>query len=136
MSQSHPPKLLALDHLVLTVTDPDATVEFYTRVLGMTHVRFDAADGTTRHALAFGTQKINLHAAGREFVPHAALPGTGSADLCFLTDRDLGDWQEHLAEAGVAVELGPVPRTGAVGPLTSIYLRDPDGNLIEIATPG
>jgi catechol 2,3-dioxygenase-like lactoylglutathione lyase family enzyme len=119
----------ALDHLVLTVRDIDATVAFYTRVLGMTAVT--AAPGRT--ALHFGTSKINLHQTGREFEPRAAHPLPGSGDLCFITSVPLTEVAAHLAAAGVAVELGPVPRTGATGPIVSLYLRDPDGNLIEVA---
>jgi catechol 2,3-dioxygenase-like lactoylglutathione lyase family enzyme len=125
--------LRALDHLVLTVADIDATVAFYRDVLGMAPARFTPADGTTRLALTFGVQKINLHQADHTFEPKAARVQPGSADLCFLTDTPLSDWQAHLASQGVPVETGPVPRSGATGPIMSIYLRDPDGNLIEIA---
>lgn len=127
------PKLTALDHLVLTVADIASTVAFYERALGMTAERFSPADGTERIALMFGRQKINLHQQGAEFEPKATLPKPGSADLCFLTDTSLSDWQVHLLDVGVTIEEGPVPRTGATGPLMSIYLRDPDGNLIEIS---
>ncbi|MBJ6372298.1 VOC family protein [Sedimentitalea arenosa] len=130
-----PPRLTALDHLVLTVADIPATLAFYADVLGMTAETFQPADGTMRHALRFGTQKINLHPRGGEFDPRATHPRPGSADLCFLTDRPLADWQAHLQAHGIAVIDGPVRRTGATGPIRSIYLRDPDGNLIEIATP-
>ena len=129
------PTLALLDHLVLTVADLDRTVAFYTGALGMETQHFDATDGTTRHALRFGDQKINLHEAGREFEPKAAFPAPGSADLCFLSDVPLADWMRHLGEQGVAIEEGPVARTGASGPIASIYLRDPDGNLIEISNP-
>ncbi|SDX00355.1 VOC family protein [Paracoccus sanguinis] len=125
-----PLRVRALDHLVLTVTDIEATVAFY-EALGMTRVRF----GEGRVALAFGGQKINLHQAGAEIAPHAAHPRPGSADLCFLVEGDVADLSAHLAAAGLAVELGPVPRTGAQGPLTSVYLRDPDGNLVELSVP-
>ncbi len=118
-----------LDHLVLTVTNIDDTCDFYERVLGMEHVVF----GEGRHALIFGTQKINLHEAGREFEPKAAAPTPGSADLCFWTQTQLDDVIEHLQEAEIVVEQGPVRRTGARGPIISVYLRDPDGNLIEIS---
>ncbi len=130
------PEVTSLDHLVLTVADMDATVLFYTRVLGMAAQTFTPADGTTRHALRFGVQKINLHQAGAEFAPRAADARPGTADLCFVSAVPLADWQAHLAAMGVPVEMGPVPRTGATGPLTSIYLRDPDGNLIEISNAG
>ena len=118
-----------LDHLVLTVTDVEASVAFYERALGMTPVTF--AGG--RRALAFGAQKINLHPHGREFEPKAARPTPGSADLCFLTARPLAEVQAHLAACGVAIVEGPVRRTGATGPILSVYFRDPDGNLIEVA---
>ncbi|WP_226359002.1 MULTISPECIES: VOC family protein [unclassified Pseudonocardia] len=118
-----------LDHLVLTVADVDATVAFYTRVLGMEAVEF----GGGRRALAFGPSKINLHRAGHEFEPKADRPTPGSADLCLITLDPIEQVRCELAEAGVAVEEGPVERTGARGPLLSVYLRDPDGNLVEIS---
>lgn len=124
-----PVRLASLDHLVLTVADIDASIAFYERVLGMRAETF----GAGRRALAIGSQKLNLHRAGSEFTPHAAAPTRGSADLCFLTDIALDDVISHLAACGVAVEEGPVPRTGATGPIRSVYLRDPDGNLIEVA---
>jgi len=118
-----------IDHLVLTVADIDRTVDFYRRVLGMTPVTF----GSGRQALAFGNQKINLHRAGTEFDPKAHSPTPGSADLCFITNADLPEVREHLQEVGVVIERGPVDRTGALGPIRSIYFRDPDMNLIEVA---
>ncbi|MDD3519320.1 MAG: VOC family protein [Chromatiales bacterium] len=118
-----------LDHLVLTVADVDVSIAFYERVLGMRAVSF----GNGRRALAFGEQKINLHAHSREFEPKATRPTPGSADLCFLTDVPLSEVQAHLANCGVDVIEGPVARTGATGPILSLYVRDPDGNLIEIA---
>ncbi|HJW50453.1 MAG TPA: VOC family protein [Burkholderiaceae bacterium] len=118
-----------LDHLVLTVRDVDATCSFYVRVLGMQVVTF----GEARKALAFGRQKINLHQAGREFEPKAALPTPGSADLCLITDVPLDEAIAHLTTCGVAVVEGPVMRTGATGPIRSVYFRDPDGNLIEVS---
>jgi catechol 2,3-dioxygenase-like lactoylglutathione lyase family enzyme len=118
----------SLDHLVLTVADIDATVGFY-EALGMHRETF----GDGRVALRFGDQKLNLHEAGSELAPHAANPTRGSADLCFLVD-DLRRTAELLAKNGIAVELGPVGRTGATAPLTSLYVRDPDGNLVELAT--
>jgi catechol 2,3-dioxygenase-like lactoylglutathione lyase family enzyme len=119
----------SLDHLVLTVRDLQASIDFYVRGLGMTEVTF----GAGRKALAFGTQKINLHEAGKEFEPKAERPTPGSADLCFLTSTPVEQYATHLAALGIAVIEGPVARTGAVGPLLSIYVRDPDLNLIEIA---
>lgn len=126
----------SLDHLVLSVADIAATLAFYTTVLGMKHQVFYPADGTTRHALKFGAQKINLHAAAAPFAPYAAQPTPGSADLCFLSDHPLADWLAHFEALRIAVEQGPVARTGATGGLMSIYIRDPDGNLIEIANRG
>lgn len=119
----------SLDHLVLTVADIDASCAFYQRVLGMEVVTF----GAGRKALAFGAQKINLHQSGREFEPKAHRPTPGSADLCFLTTLPLAQVEAHLASAGVAVGEGPVQRTGAQGPILSVYFRDPDLNLIEVS---
>jgi catechol 2,3-dioxygenase-like lactoylglutathione lyase family enzyme len=124
------PRIARLDHLVLTVASIDDTVRFYTSVLGMTEVTF----GDGRRALAFGEQKLNLHQAGREFEPKAARPTPGSADLCFVTNADPATIAAWLRDRGVAVEQGPVSRTGAVGRITSFYFRDPDGNLVELAT--
>lgn len=121
---------LSLDHLVLTVADIAATIAFY-ETLGMTAVTF----GEGRHALAFGAQKINLHRAGAEFEPKAARPTPGSADLCLLVAEPVEAVARALAGAGIAVEAGPVARTGATGPIRSIYLRDPDGNLVELSNP-
>jgi catechol 2,3-dioxygenase-like lactoylglutathione lyase family enzyme len=119
-----------LDHLVLTVADIDATVDFYTRVLGMGAVTF----GAGRTALAFGRSKINLHRAGHEFEPKARRPTPGSADLCLIADGPLEQVIEDLAAHGVPIEEGPVERTGATGPIRSVYFRDPDQNLIEVST--
>ena len=121
----------SLDHLVLTVADIARTCDFYTRALGMAVVRF----GEGRVALHFGRQKINLHQAGRTFDPKAAAPTPGSADLCFLLAGTLDEAVAHLAALAIPVEAGPIERTGATGRIRSIYLRDPDGNLIELATP-
>ena len=118
-----------LDHLVLTVRDVEATCAFYSRVLGMKAVEF----GAGRRALAFGRQKINLHPAGAPISPHAASPLPGSADLCFISQTPIPEILASLQREGVAVELGPVRRTGALGPITSVYFRDPDGNLIEVS---
>jgi len=130
------PQVEALDHLVLTVADLDATVAFYCDVLGMRRELFRPADGTERVALIFGAQKINLHLAGAEFEPRATRPVPGSGDLCFLTEAPLEDWVAKFAAHRIAVEDGPVARTGATGPLISVYVRDPDGNLIEVSVRG
>lgn len=118
-----------LDHLVLTVADIDASCAFYQRVLGMQVVTF----GQGRKALAFGQQKINLHRHGAEFEPKALRPTPGSADLCLLVSTPLAEVMAHLQRCAVAIEEGPVPRTGATGVLLSVYIRDPDRNLIELA---
>ena len=118
-----------LDHLVLTVKDITLTCDFYSRVLGMQVVTF----GEGRRALFFGQQKINLHQAGQEFEPKAEKPTMGSADLCFITQVPLNDVVEHLNSCGVEIIEGPVPRTGAIGPIESVYFRDPDLNLIELS---
>jgi catechol 2,3-dioxygenase-like lactoylglutathione lyase family enzyme len=117
-----------LDHLVLTVADIDATVGFYSSALGMEVVTFG-----NRTALRFGEQKINLHQAGKEFEPKAARPTPGSGDLCFITKAPIEEVISHLKALHHAIEEGPVERTGAVGTMRSIYLRDPDSNLIEIS---
>ena len=118
-----------LDHLVLTVADVDVTVDFYQRVLGMEPVSFKGG----RRALAFGSSKINLHQAGHEFEPKAKHPGPGTADLCFIVDEPIDRIQAELIAHAVDIEEGPVERTGATGPILSVYLRDPDQNLIELS---
>jgi len=118
-----------LDHLVLTVGDLERTCLFYRDVLGMKVVEFEGG----RKALLFGRQKINLHQAGREFEPKARRPTPGSGDLCFIAETPLVDVVRQLGAAGVALESDIVERTGALGPMRSIYFRDPDGNLIEVS---
>jgi len=122
-------KIDRLDHLVLTVRDVDASIAFYVDVLGMEAVTF----GAGRRALAFGQQKINLHPAAAPLKPHAATPTPGAADLCLISGTPLAEVIAHLQRVGVAIEAGPVPRTGATGPIQSVYFRDPDGNLIEVS---
>jgi catechol 2,3-dioxygenase-like lactoylglutathione lyase family enzyme len=122
-------KIDRLDHLVLTVADLGKTCEFYEKVLGMETVTF----GAGRKALSFGRQKINLHQAGKEFEPKAVKPTPGSGDLCFIASAPLAEVIKHLKGEGIAIEEGPVPRTGATGPMESVYFRDPDGNLIEVS---
>lgn len=117
-----------LDHLVLTVTDPVASTHFYTQVLGMRLERF----GAGRSAFCFGNQKINLHVRGQEFEPKAHLPVPGALDLCFVADRPLAAVITALQQANWPIVEGPVQRTGATGPIRSVYVRDPDLNLIEI----
>jgi catechol 2,3-dioxygenase-like lactoylglutathione lyase family enzyme len=118
-----------LDHLVLTVADVEASVLFYRRVLGLKEVR----SGDGRVALAFGSQKINLHPIGSAIEPRALRPTAGSADLCFVSSLSMKEILDHLRACEVPVACGPVARTGAIGPMMSVYLRDPDGNLIELA---
>ncbi|HET8663660.1 MAG TPA: VOC family protein [Nocardioides sp.] len=118
-----------IDHVVLTVDDVERAIAFYVDVLGMVEVTF----GSGRKALTFGSSKINLHQRGREFEPKAASPTPGSADLCLIADDPLEEVLAELAANGVAVEEGPVARTGATGPIMSVYLRDPDRNLIELS---
>ena len=122
-------RVTAIDHVVLTVRDIERTIAFYERALGMRAVTF----GEGRRAIAFAEGKLNLHQAGREFQPNARVATPGAIDLCFRTDIPLDDVIGHLRREGIAIELGPVPKTGARGPLRSVYFRDPDGNLIEVA---
>jgi len=119
-----------IDHIVLTVRDIEATCRFYEEALGMKGVSF--AGG--RKALTFGDQKINLHKAGEEFEPKAANPTPGSADLCLIASVGLAEFMAHLKALGIKILEGPVLRMGAMGPLRSVYLRDPDGNLIEVGS--
>ncbi len=117
-----------LDHLVLTVASIDATADFYTQVLGMDLVTFSG-----RKALAFGEQRINLHQRGHEFKPCAAHPTSGSGDLCLITPEPIEEVLAYLQALRIHVEEGPVERTGAQSQLRSIYIRDPDRNLVEIS---
>lgn len=125
-------KISRVDHFVLTVASIEATCEFYERVLGMNPVSF--AEG--RRALEFGANKINLHQAGAEFEPKARMPATGSSDFCLISEEPLDEVIRHFEKLDVPIEVGPVPKTGAKGPMTSVYIRDPDGNLIEISEYG
>ena len=133
MTSKNPPMITGLDHLVLTVSDMVTSIAFYRDILGMEALEFEAADGSRRWALAFGAQKINLHPAHTPFTPHAAHPHSGSADLCFLSSTPLDAWLAYLKASGQTVIEGPVQRSGALGPIVSLYIRDPDGNLLEIA---
>lgn len=119
-----------LDHLVLTVKDIKVTCPFYKEVLGMDVITF----GENRTALQFGNQKINLHEVGKEFEPKANTPTSGSADLCFIAKVDIEEVIQRLKQCHVSIIEGPTQKTGALGPITSVYIRDPDGNLIEIST--
>lgn len=118
-----------LDHLVLTVSDIESTCRFYQRVLGMTPFTF----GNGRRALSFGNCKINLYEVGASFSPQPRNPLPGTAELCFISRTPVVELLDHLRVNRVAVEEGPVRREGALGPITSVYFRDPDGNMIELA---
>lgn len=123
-------KIDRIDHIVLTCASVERTIAFYTRVLGMKAMTF--AGG--RRGLKFGRQKFNLHQAGAEFSPRAHLAKPGTADLCLISAVPIPRMVEHLKKCGVEIEQGPVPKTGATGPITSVYFRDPDLNLIEVST--
>ena len=122
-------KIERLDHLVLTVADLQKTIDFYTAVMGMEVVIF--AGG--RYALNYGQQKINLHLKGHEIEPKAQVATCGSADLCFITSTPLEQVMQELKDHQIEIIDGIVPRTGAIGPIQSVYFRDPDGNLIEVS---
>ena len=127
-------KIEAFDHVVLAVRDVQATCDFYARALGMDAQIFEDADKTFHFGqLHFGNQKINLHEARHEFEPKALHPTPGSADLCFVSTATPDEVLRHLRTCSVEIVEGPVPRTGARGPMTSVYLRDPDQNLVEVA---
>lgn len=122
-------RIASIDHLVLTVRDMARTVEFYQRVLGMEHVLFEGHF----NALHFGSQKINLHPFRAEYLPHADIPAPGTGDLCLICDGEIAQVVRELTTHGVEIEVGPVEQTGARGAMTSVYIRDPDRNLVEIA---
>ena len=122
-------RITGIDHIVLTVASVGASVDFYSRVLGMDVVTF----GRGRTALRLGGQKINLHPADAPITPHADRPAPGSADLCLVVVGGIDAAAARLADCGVPVELGPVDRAGARGPVRSLYVRDPDRNLVELA---
>ena len=121
--------IIGLDHMVLTVRDMERTCDFYRRILGMEIAEF----GEGRRALKFGTQKINLHQAGAEITPNARAAAPGTGDLCFITETPLDDVIATLNEYLVPIEVGQIAQSGAQGAMTSVYFRDPDENLIEIA---
>jgi catechol 2,3-dioxygenase-like lactoylglutathione lyase family enzyme len=127
-------EIFSIDHIVMTVADMSKTIDFYCSVLGAKVVEFvPPTGGSVRKSLHFGKQKINLHDAALPYVPHARVPQAGSVDLCFISKQSLDDWQAHLSNHDVSVEEGPVRKTGAYGALISLYIRDPDGNLIEVS---
>lgn len=118
-----------IDHLVLYVTDVEATADWYSHVAGATVETFDG----DRRAIRFGDRKINLHPAGDEYDPHAAAPTPGAGDFCLIVEDPIEAVREHLEAAGEELVEGPVRKTGTHGPMTSVYVRDPDGNLVEFA---
>ncbi|WP_436861839.1 VOC family protein [Acinetobacter haemolyticus] len=122
-------KISHLDHLVLTVANIEITCQFYRSILNFEVITF----GENRKALKFGNQKINLHQVGKEFEPKAFQPTSGSADLCFIAETPLEKVIEHLQQLNIEIIEGPIERTGAMGKILSIYIRDPDQNLIEIS---
>jgi catechol 2,3-dioxygenase-like lactoylglutathione lyase family enzyme len=122
-----------IDHLVLTVADIEATTQFYERALGFTRELFRGPEGQPRFALKFGAQKINLQDRNTATPTKAVRPTFGSGDFCLLAAVPLDEVVAHLNAQGIALEVGPVARRGAIGALRSIYFRDPDGNLVEVA---
>lgn len=118
-----------LDHFVMTTAQPEETIRFYTEVLGMTLEHF----GEGRRALKFGKQKINIHVKGREYEPKANAPGTGTLDFCFIASVPLDEVIARVNKHNVKIIEGPVYKTGAMGPIRSVYMRDPDLNLVEIS---
>ena len=126
--------MLTVDHVVLTVEDINKTISFYKDILEMNLVEFTPIGASKpRFALQFGNQKINIHQAQLPFKPHAKNPTCGSVDICFLSDVSIYSWIETFKKHSIIIEDGPIQRSGACGPIVSLYLRDPDGNLIEIA---
>ena len=126
--------LTSIDHIVLTASDLNKTISFYCDVLGMTLENFTPSDGgEERKSLKFGDQKINLHHAKLPYKPHANNPVSGAVDICFLSSTTLEEWQKIFSKKGVVIEDGSIQKTGATGPIMSLYVRDPDQNLIEIS---
>ena len=125
---------LKIDHIVITVKDINKSISFYSNVLEMELKEFySLSDNTTRKSLKFGNQKINLHEALNPFSPHAKHPSPGAVDICFISTKPISEWIDTLKKNKINIEDGPVQKTGAKGPLLSIYIRDPDENLIEIS---
>lgn len=124
------PVIRSIDHFVLTVASIEATCDFYARALGF---GVEVFGPQKRVALTFGDQKINLHEVGRELEPRAAVATAGSGDFCLLTDTPVAEVAAHLEAEGIEVIEGPATKTGATGPILSVYFRDPDGNLVEVS---
>jgi catechol 2,3-dioxygenase-like lactoylglutathione lyase family enzyme len=125
---------LYIDHVVITVNEINKSIDFYIKVLGMElHEFISTSDNIKRKSLKFGNQKINLHENLKPFKPHALNPIPGSMDICFVSKKSIGEWINGLKDLHIKIEEGPVLKTGANGPIKSIYIRDPDNNLIEIS---
>ena len=128
-------KLEKIDHVVITVKDLNKTIDFYTNALGMKLEKFSSSldNNQIRYAVSFGSQKINIHEEKKPIKPNALNPSSGSMDICFISKNKINDWVHHLVKKGINIEIGPEKKTGALGPILSIYIRDPDFNLIEIS---
>ena len=123
-----------IDHVVITVSDINKSIDFYSNILGMELQEFvSSTDYLKRKSLKFGKQKINLHEASKPFKPHANNPIPGAMDICFLSEINIDDWIKIFNKFNIKIEDGPVKKNGANGPIRSIYVRDPDKNLIEIS---
>ena len=127
-------KLEKIDHVVITVKDLNKTIDFYTNILGMKLEKFSLSldNNQIRYAVSFGSQKINIHEEKKPIKPNALNPSSGSMDICFISKNKINDWVHHLVKKGINIEIGPEKKTGALGPILSIYIRDPEFNLIEI----
>ena len=128
-------KLEKIDHVVITVKNLNKTIDFYTNILGMKLEEFSSSldNDQIRYAVSFGSQKINIHQEEKPIKPNALNPSSGSMDICFISKNKINDWVHHLVKKGINIEIGPEKKTGALGPILSIYIRDPDFNLIEIS---
>ena len=128
-------KLEKIDHVVITVKNLKKTIDFYTNILGMKLEEFSLSldNKQIRYAVSFGSQKINIHEEKKPIKPNALNPSSGSMDMCFISKNKINDWVHHLVKKGINIEIGPEKKTGALGPILSIYVRDPDFNLIEIS---
>ena len=128
-------KLEKIDHVVITVKDLNKTIDFYTNILGMKLEEFSSSldNKQIRYAVSFGSQKINIHEEKKPIKPNALNPSSGSMDICFISKNKINNWVHHLVKKGINIEIGPEKKTGALGPILSIYIRDPDFNLIEIS---
>ena len=125
---------LSIDHIVITVKNINKSINFYSNILGMELREFHSSfDNTQRKSLHFGNQKINLHEVLKPFQPHAKNPLPGTVDICFISNVIVNDWKNIFDNNQIKIEDGPVKKTGATGPIISIYIRDPDENLIEIS---